>query len=247
MGDGYKITESGDVDSELEFSLDQDATIYTDDCVVIPEKTVFDFDYIDSVFGLDYPVDVSSIDYNVYFWHVSADVWTALTSAFYVDLVEGLGTITIYEMDDENVNIGHPGIEILNSWNTTYAGVKHAITEIELVGKSVSVEFLWSSDSTPVSFTSFDLEFWDGDSWELVDTYVTDVSGMINITEMLPCGMDYRFEGQTQFTVSPDDVLITENYTISSECGVRELFLSELKIIGILSSFFLFYYDYLRL
>ena len=210
----YMIVKTGELLGVV-FTIDLLTITYTTDIPVTPSKTVITFEYINSIFGVDYPVDFTSIDWTLQFLSTVSG-WNPTTSVYYVyfDTSDGAnGRMVIYEIllytdYDYRLVIG-------NSWNTNYNLNETGLTEINLVAKSLDAEFLWSSDSTPVVGTDFELFWFNGTDFVSIGTYTTDVNGKVIITEMLPIGT-YMFENYAAFSIVADDSMKIETYSVES-------------------------------
>jgi len=63
MGE-YMLCEAGDTIG-VSFIIDQPTITYTTDMNIVPDKTIIDIDYLQSILGDNHPVDLSTISYEI--------------------------------------------------------------------------------------------------------------------------------------------------------------------------------------
>jgi len=218
----YALSESGDWYTSINFTIGQPDTIYTDDLIVVPDKTIIDVDYFNSIHGADYAVDLTTVDWTIF--GEMDSVWYDLSyyPGWFVSLdISDIsnGRIVIYELNDNEYLYK---IVFGNAWNMEQAFLSNELTEVSLTAKSVEAEFLWTFGDDPVVDASMAFYYWDGTEFVYYADYPTDENGKIYITELLPVGT-YMFEGQAPFDIIADDVVKIESYSIVSLSGKGKL------------------------
>ena len=226
----YALSESGDNYVSLTFTIDQATAIYINDIYIVPDKTIVDVDYLDTIFG-DMPVDLSAIDWVILGRKVgSGDVWQDISLNenwwLYFDVSDiANGVITIYEILDKIVNIETTYYEykivIGNAWiGTEVPLVLDTTTPINLVAKSLDATIVWSSDGTPYIDMMVPLYCFDGSDYVFVANYLTNSEGKIYIDSLMPTGM--WMLGVTEFNITADDVVKTVTCIVESLFWRRE-------------------------
>ncbi len=212
----YIISELGDLDSETSFDITSSSGDYTSNVVLIPEKTIVNFVYEDSIFGANSPIDLSL--WNVYLAFNKGATWGAIIDPvgmnFAVGYTEVGGTMTFYELIVNDL----AGYRTVGYWGGANAFKLLDVVAFEgestftRIAKSGTFEFLWSSDSSPYANTLIEL-FADGVS---VGMFMTDSSGVITLSEVLPIGVDLNWEGFGIFNFAYNSPATSKFYLLDS-------------------------------
>lgn len=230
----YALSESGDMYTSLTFTIDQLTANYTYNIFIVPDKTIIDVDYLDTIFG-EMSVDLTGVDWVILARKVdSGSDWQDISLNenwwLYYDVSDiANGVITIYEIlvNIDGTSFYEYKIVIGNAWNMEQLLVLDTTTEINLVAKSLEASVVWSSDGTPYIDMMVPLYYHDGTDYIFFADYLTDFEGKIYITDLLPIGL-YML-GVTEFTITADDVVKIVTCTIESLFWRREPHLDSIK------------------
>jgi len=158
--------------------------------VIIPawyfgKLKVLDFEWDDNYFlGVDQPVTDLSI--NLFIDTVSAGS-IALNS-------EGRAYIYITQEGDYTFEFRYKEIIGSYDFNETSSSIEYF--ELETYLLDTTIEFVWTSDMSPIPDGSLGLLMWDGDSFETVSS-VSIVSGVMTSDLYLGLG-EFMFEGANE-------------------------------------------------
>lgn len=212
----YILAETGLL-TGLAFSIAQDTVMYESDILITPNKTIIDVDYISSITG-DTIVDLDTIEWDIRYYIdgvISTNsIW--INPSFMTGITNASGVITIYNL---LILEGFTyKLEILNyaGETETYFDITiDEFTQVELSGKDLEAEFLWSFDNAPVVGEDYELFFNTTSGWISAGIYTTDALGTITILDSLPIGI-YKLDG-VEFEVVANDVITTVNVVVGSK------------------------------
>ncbi|KKL47135.1 hypothetical protein LCGC14_2338560, partial [marine sediment metagenome] len=206
----FVISEVGLFNSLNNFTLDQPTTLYTTQLIIQPIKTVFDLDYVTSIFGADYPVNISGL-----VWDITSDGTSAFSSSTWSDgfIING-GIVSVYNLFPSMVI---PWIfTVFNYGGISYVSdvVIGGFNEVELPSKVLEATWLYSYDNAPAVGFDVILSLFNGTDFEEIGSYTTDLNGKITVSN-LPIGQ-YKLNGD-EFDIIATDLIHTESYILESK------------------------------
>jgi len=209
----YVVCEVGAFNTLNNFTIDQITTLYTAEIYRDAVKTEITVDYLNTLFGANYPIDLSTFAWEVAFL-TQTPTWGGVHCDGYT--ISG-NTLTYYNLVDtvlwEFRAIGYAGF-------TPVLINVDGLTEIKLDAKSLEVEYLWTEGGIPVVGKDVELFWFNGTGFELVGTYITDINGLVTITQQLIIGT-YKINSNPIFDIVISDVVKTLQYSMESN---KEIF-----------------------